>query len=114
MNVPTFTKIAVAFIVFVSPISAMATYHADVMVIAANTGAQLGKATYCGFSTLEFSERAGRAIDHYSSGPQRGMLFVGVTQARERAVTAHDREISQAREWIHKIQKIMNFQVIFN
>jgi hypothetical protein len=49
---------------------AATAYAADVMTIAANTGAQLGKATYCGFPTDEFAQRAGRAIDHYSANDQ--------------------------------------------
>jgi hypothetical protein len=39
----------------------------DAVTIAANTGSQLGKATYCGFPTDEFAKRAGRAVDHCST-----------------------------------------------
>ncbi len=54
---------------------------ADPMVIAANLGSQLGKATYCGFATSEFAERSGRALDAYTKygTPERGealMQFV--------------------------------------
>ena len=43
----------------------------DVMVLANNTGSQMGKAIYCGFPTDEFARAAGRAIDALSRGDRR-------------------------------------------
>jgi hypothetical protein len=40
---------------------------ADPMIIAANLGSQLGKATYCGFDTQEFAKRSGRALEAYTT-----------------------------------------------